>query len=80
MRLVEWVPPCISTTPVTTHIRFFVHAKLYVNVEKMSWIWEIDLLMANGLNIWNGMLSNLQQTQETKMTIASASKNSLTMI
>lgn len=36
--------------------------------------------MANGSNLWNGMLSNLQQTQETKMTIIGASKKSLTMI
>ena len=66
MRMVEWVPPYISIIPVTTHIIFLIYAQLYVNVEKMSWIWETDLLMANGLSLWNGILSNLQQTQETK--------------
>lgn len=75
----EWVPPYISETPATTHIHLFIYAQFYVNVENMSWIWETNLLMANGLNLCNGMLSNLQQTQETKMTIVGASKKSSTM-
>lgn len=32
--------------------------------------------MANGLNLWNEVVSNLQQTQENKMKIAGASKKS----
>jgi len=36
--------------------------------------------MANGLNIFYGMLSNLQQTQEAKMKTTSASNKSSTMI
>lgn len=76
MRLLEWVPTCILVTLATTHTILFIHTQFYVGVENMSWIWETDLLMVNGLNLWNGMPSNLQKTQETKMTIAGASKES----
>ena len=80
MGVVEWFPPYKSTALATTHIHFFIYAQLYVNVEKMSWIWETNLLMIDGLDLWNGILSKLQKTQGKKTTIVVSSKKSSTMI